>query len=247
MDAACIDAKNEDVGNGWYRCSITYNTTISEARIYPAFADGDTATNGGNIYIMNAQLETSLAPTDYIETGATTAKAGILEDMPRIDYTSGTGALLLEPGRTNVVTYSTYFDGWTKGRSSVTTNAATSPDNLDNASYFYDTTDSGTHRLYSNTFSVTSGQSQSLTLYAKAGTFDKFRISVKQSNETDLAFGTFDFDLTAGTCSNSAGTIESLKNGWYKCTAVGSVNATVSARMWIYLINDSDAQLRGNW
>ena len=60
------------------------------------------------IYIQDAQLEQGLVATDYIETGASTAQAGILEDMPRLDYSGGAScpSLLLEPSRTNTWTYS---------------------------------------------------------------------------------------------------------------------------------------------
>ena len=49
-----------------------------------------------------------MVATDYIETGASTAQAGILEDMPRLDYSGGAScpSLLLEPSRTNTWTYS---------------------------------------------------------------------------------------------------------------------------------------------
>lgn len=239
--ANIIDHKIQSVGNGWYRCSMT-SRGFSNFYVFIANGDNDRNTNSGdNIYIQDFQLEQGLVATDYIETGTSAAQSGILEDMPRLDYSGGAScpSLLLEPQRTNLVNFSTYFDGWTKGRTSITSNEAISPDGLKNASYLYDTTDSGTHRVYSNNISVTSGQSQALTLYAKAGTFDTFRMKVNQNNEIDLNFGNFDFDLTNGTCSNSGGSIESMGDGWYKCTAVGSVNASVSSRMFIYLINNS--------
>ena len=97
-----VYATSASVGNGWYRLSMVSNVSSSTLRIYPLIAANDLSGTSGNIYIQDAQLEAGLVATDYIETGATTAKAGILEDMPRIDYTSGTGALLLEPGRTNL-------------------------------------------------------------------------------------------------------------------------------------------------
>jgi hypothetical protein len=63
-------------------------------------------------------------------------------DLPRIDFTDGTGSLLLEPQRTNLVTYSEDFSdsSWTKlgaGTGStaiVTSDYATSPDGTQNAS-----------------------------------------------------------------------------------------------------------------
>jgi hypothetical protein len=103
-----IDHSIESVGSGWYRCILT-SVNISQARIYLAVGDGNLSNSvGNNIYIQDAQLEAGLVATDYIETGASTAQAGILEDMPRLDYSGGAScpALLLEPQRTNILAYS---------------------------------------------------------------------------------------------------------------------------------------------
>lgn len=111
--ANTIDANIEDIGNGWYRCSLTFNSSITVVRIYPSQADNDVSGTSGNIYIQDAQLEKGLVSTPYIETGATTAQAGILEDMPRINYDANgeNGALLLEPSRTNILENSEYILG----------------------------------------------------------------------------------------------------------------------------------------
>jgi len=137
-----ISPSIEDVGNGWYRCSATWVNTTTEVRIGTVDASGQVAwasTTSGSIYIQDAQLEVGLVATDYIETGATTAQAGILEDLPRIDYSGGAScpALLLEPQRSNLVTQSEYIDssvGWTLASVSVTDNATTSPEGVTNAS-----------------------------------------------------------------------------------------------------------------
>ena len=49
-----------------------------------------------HIYKMH-KYELGLVATDYIETTSSTAQAGILEDMPRLDYSGGAScpALLL--------------------------------------------------------------------------------------------------------------------------------------------------------
>jgi len=135
-----IDSNIESVGGGWYRCSLTFNTTLNDVRIYPAEANSVSATSG-NIYIQDAQLEQGLVATDYIETGASTAQAGILEDMPRLDYSGGAScpSLLLEPQRTNMVRYSEGYVGFQTSISGtgvtpvVTQNAAISPDGTQNA------------------------------------------------------------------------------------------------------------------
>lgn len=100
----------EDKGNGWYRCSMTTEpgaTNHTGPYIFLATADGTLSTDADNfIYIQDAQLERGQELTDYIESGATTGKAGISEDLPRIDYTNGTAQFILEPSRTNLVLHS---------------------------------------------------------------------------------------------------------------------------------------------
>ena len=107
-----VDASIEAVGAiGWYRVSVVSNVSASVIRIYPAQADNDFTGTSGSIYIQNAQLESGLVATDYLESTSVTGKAGVLIDLPRIDYSSGAGALLLEPSRANLIQYSEYFEG----------------------------------------------------------------------------------------------------------------------------------------
>ena len=103
-------ASIQAVGNGWYRCSFANNDTTTNFRIYPTGADNTFSTTAGSIYIQDAQLEQGLAATPYIETTSTTAEAGVLENTPRLNYTTGVANpyLLLEPSRTNLVNSSEY-------------------------------------------------------------------------------------------------------------------------------------------
>jgi len=109
-----ISTNIEAAGNGYYRCSLTYNASVTQVRIYPAV--GNSSITGGvtdaGIYIQDAQLEQGLVATDYLESGATTGKAGVLEDLPRIDYTGGSAQLLMEPQRENKINHSEYFGDW---------------------------------------------------------------------------------------------------------------------------------------
>jgi|DEB0MinimDraft_6_1074348.scaffolds.fasta_scaffold00137_10 hypothetical protein len=102
-----VYTNGESVGNGWFRFSITHNSSSTGiAGIYACETtsySGNT-TFGEGIYIQDAMLNQGLSAYPYIETTTTTAKAAtISEDQPRIDYTSGNGALLIEPSRTNFV------------------------------------------------------------------------------------------------------------------------------------------------
>ena len=62
-------------------------------------------------------------------------------NLPRIDYTSGTGSLLLEPQSTNLITYSENFTNsyWRKDKMTVTANSIISPTGELNASLIQET------------------------------------------------------------------------------------------------------------
>jgi hypothetical protein len=168
-----IESKIEPVSGatGWYRCSIVVPNS-TRVRVYAA--DSSTGSSGdttGSIYIQNAQLEIGLAATDYIESGATTGKAGILEDQPRFDYSGGATcpSLLLEPSRTNLIGYSEYAGGWSEsGVGTITENAAVSPEGLRNAFTLNDTSNSDYYRIERNV-SVPNGDS-TLSVFLKKTT-----------------------------------------------------------------------------
>ena len=129
---SAIDFGMTDVGNGWYRCYATFNASVSIAQIY---VDYNTSTST-TMFIQDAQLEIGLVATEYIESGASTGKAGILEDSPRFDYSGGAScpSLLLEPQRGNNVPYSEYFEAWdTIGTITITSNYGISPEGVKNS------------------------------------------------------------------------------------------------------------------
>jgi hypothetical protein len=167
-----IDAKSTSVGGGWYRCEISANTNITYANIYPSIVAGSSLSdNGDNIYIQDAQLEVGLAATDYIETGATTATAGLLENEPRFDYSGGgCPALLLEPSRTNLVDYSEYASGNSSANQpTLVENYAISPEGLQNA--FQISTDAVTFRRVRKILTGLSGNtSYSMSVFVKKAT-----------------------------------------------------------------------------
>jgi hypothetical protein len=166
-----IEAKTENLGGGWYRCSMTYSGTATIVRAYPAQANGNLTATSGNIYIQDAQLEKSMVATDYIETGASTAQAGILEDMPRLDYSGGAScpSLLLEPQRTNLCIQSEYAGSWSpSGTGTITENAAVSPEGVQNAFTLNDTSNGAYYRIERNV-SVSAGDN-TLSVFIKKTT-----------------------------------------------------------------------------
>jgi hypothetical protein len=229
-----IDKGIESIGNGWYRVYITVNASITSARI--TFND----LSGTSFFIQDAQLEIGLAATEVIESGATTGKAGILEDTPRFDYSGGATcpSLLLEPSRTNLIKNSEYLNGveW-NGKINVSfgTNQTISPEGLLNSASIIENTTNGSHFAYED-FTLTSGTTYTISIYAKKnGTNRNLRFSDGglgwSSGFTAL------FNLTAGTATG--GDIESVGNDWYRCSVTGTTNAT-TCRLIIYsTLNDA--------
>ncbi len=157
-----------DVGNGWYRCSVTMTTSNPTIQIYP---DWNQAT-AGYIYIQSAQLEKGLIATDYIASGATTGKAGILADMPRINYDANgeNGALLLESLRTNVMPQSEYFGAWNANASAISSvidNHDTSPEGVANASKINFIIQGDSDLALKQAHSVTGGATYTYSIYIK--------------------------------------------------------------------------------
>ena len=193
IQAGLISRSIESVGNGWFRCSIVFNSTSSLVRIYPANDDGSVTQSSGSIYIQDAQLEAGLAATDYIETAASTVKAGILENTPRLDYSGGVTepSLLLEPSRTNLIGYSEYLSGLSLFNSpTITQNYAVSPEGVQNAVRIQDT-DAANFKIMQTQFSVTAGSTYTISVY------------VKKASSPISTYGGFYFDFDGGTRKTS--------------------------------------------
>jgi len=230
-----VDSTITSVGNDWYRVTLTinhsgsYNVGIGPIPSPTSSEHINFAGDGtSGIYIQDAQLEQGLVATDYIETGASTAQAGILEDMPRLDYSGGAScpSLLLEPQRTNSVLNSEYYAGYPQTRITLTHNAATSPEGVDNATKMVETTDTGLHFLSLNG-SVTSSSNAAFSIFAKQGEnqflqvlFGTGQTSPEAYANVDLSNGTYnDYNMVSFDT-------EDYGNGWYRIFGVINPLAT---------------------
>ena len=174
--------KIDSVGNGWYRISMTTGIVSSIFRIYPA-ENNDLSATTGSIFIQNAQVERGDIATAYIPTTTAAVSTGPTANIARLDYLGSTcPRLLLEPQRTNLVTYSEQFNNaaWVKSGNGVgvtpvvTANNGISPDGYQNAdkidlSLGGGTTSSDWSWVY-QTFTVTANQPQAISIYLRAAT-----------------------------------------------------------------------------
>ena len=207
-------ATTTSVGGGWYRCSFSVDGGVSTRfDIYvmeSASVQQPWSGNGTDgILIQNAQLETGMVATDYLDSGATTAKAGVLIDLPRIDYSSGAGALLLEPQRVNVITQSEYFAAWIQFNTLNTANAITSPEGVQNANKLIAASGVNNNVIYQGL----SAGTYTASIFAKKGEFEGLVIATGTT-------GAF-FNLNTNTYRNFYASppsykIEDYGNGWYR-------------------------------
>lgn len=229
-----IDAKIESYGDsGFYRISLTFNHNNPQVRIYPADGNNDTSGTSGSIFIQNAQLETGLVATDYLDSGATTAKAGVLVDLPRINYDANgeNGSLLLEPSRQQLFQYSEYFGAWALSNTTLVANDTKSPEGIINAYKLKENTANSTH--FSWLQATTTSATHCFSIFAKAG--ERKRIALRDNQIGNSAV----FDLESGSVvSGSGGSIIESANGFYRITLKGNY-ASAGTRHEIYILPDN--------
>ncbi len=238
--AGHANASMESVGNGWWRCSY-FNDYGTLNPYYVASSAGEF------IYIMNAQAEQGLVATDYIETGTSAAQSGILEDMPRLDYSGGAScpSLLLEPSRTNGLPQSEYFNAWTVLNDvAITANSITSPEGLLNGSLMAASGVGATARSVRQGSQSTSTDIKTMSVYAKANASNY--IQLYHSGEVQ-AYANFDLSSgavgTSGT--NATADIEPMGNDWYRCIATFDSVGNFGSSVYVGFATSSSAPYGG--
>ena len=215
----------ENIGNGWYRIFVSVN--VGSGTNVHIYVDRD-GTTAGSIYIQNAQVESGLVSSDYLNSTSVTGKAGVLIDLPRIDYLSGAGALLLEPSRQQLFQYSEYATGWSTSNTGVTIeeNATTSPEGVNNAAKIKEDGTNAAHAIRQLTGpTLTSGTDYTFSFFAKKGERSIVALSntIGASNDANCFF-----DLENGqvlTNQFNSASIEDFGNGWYRCIATDTADA----------------------
>lgn len=165
--ATSFIATIENVGNGWYRCSLSGNVIIGN--YYSEFA----ITTSGSIFIWGAQLEEGSTAKDYQRTETRL-------NIPRLDYSNGTcPSILVEPQRTNLNFPSIPTQS---GGGTLVQNAIISPDGTINANSFVPISNGF---IYANVIGTTV-QSYTFSLYLK-GTVNGQKVRLTADLQGSLA------------------------------------------------------------
>jgi hypothetical protein len=206
-----------NVGNGWWRWSITATATASALCVLRVqLIGGGTNSYVGDgtsgAYIWGAQLTASAAAVPFYYYSRTPNPLG----------------LLIEEARTNLI-FPSDATGWSMSPVSIvaiTANSAISPDGTTNATKL--TTNDATladrgyaiFKLYSGTINTTYCGSA----YLKAGEYTRAQINFENTSFSTPTGALF--DLANGTVvvtgGGSTATITPVGNGWYRCTVTAT-------------------------
>jgi hypothetical protein len=184
-------------------------------------------------------------------TGTRVNKDGLIETVasgvPRLDYPLLDGVvqdcptLLLEPSRSNSITYSEDFSNasWTKSNSSVSSNQATSPDGGLNAYKFIENNVNTYHRV-ANTLTITNGVTYSTSIFVKKSERKYVRFASAYGSGDALS----DFDLENGVVLSGNGEIENYGNGWFRISNTFTADATFTSinAFQLFLLNDNQTR-----
>ena len=186
-----------------------------------------------------------MVATDYIETTTTSVSAGILEDMPRLDYSGSCPSLLLEPSRTNIIPFSEYYNAgsWLKLNSSITDNATTSPEGFVNASLQTENSSAGFHAIYDN---ITAAFNTPFTFSAFVKPNGRDIVYLRMENaSTGGGLAITYFNINTGQIladSSTSSSIEEFPNGWYRLSITGTTSASTSTLFVMGLASANDTR-----
>jgi hypothetical protein len=241
-----------NAGNGWYRCSIlgkanANSTNMCRVGVYLTSSFGlntsFAGTPGNGVYIFGAQLEEDYFASSYIPSndtfvsrnsvGSYIGNTGIIQtassNIARYEYNPLNLALepklLLEPARTNSITYSEMHTGtWTvQGNAIITSNNATAPDGtLTACKMETSNTMTTATRMYRQFASMSGNTTYCASCYFKKGSY-QYGYIYSNANPIFNNINTF-FDLINEKVVYSPWTLSSgiipVGNGWYRCWIV---------------------------
>ena len=200
-----------------------------------------TAYSDGDLHCIKPNTATG----DFDFTRSTTAtrinSSGNVEsvaaNLPRIDYTGGTGSLLFEPQSTNKLTHSEDFNSaaWLLSDLTATANQINSPDGTLNASKL-EMTDNGSLR---NQSQMTFSDAYSYSIFVKKG--NSRYVTLRSAFFTQSIVVGFDLDSET---AQTDGKIENYGNDWYRLSISKDISsdADKSGFFYMYLPNSLGGQ-----
>ena len=223
--------------SGWYRVNLVGSCTGATAYNFFPATGCNVATGGGNApsylgsnsrYVWGPQVEIGSTVNGYIAT--TTPPPSPLIGFPA----TVTNLTLFSQLLTNAAWSSTAMTASVSG---------TAPDGTTTSNLLAETAVTSTHLFFlASNYTVTSGQTITLSAYIKAGTSNLIQLAViNGGNYFYLTFnattGVITETPTAGTGVYVSSSAVAVNSGWYRVTLTGSITGQT-----VYGINISGTQ-----
>ena len=155
---------------------------------------------------------------------------------------------LIEKVRTNLALYSEQFDNaaWSKGATTITANAAVSPDGYTNADAIVDTATNAEHNIaVASALTTTTNVAQTISVFLKSGT-QPFAMLRNYGAGAEFYFcvvvnlntGTITKTQAGTNTTATSATITPYGNGWYRVTATCSFASTTNIPI-LHLVNSA--------
>jgi hypothetical protein len=227
------------VGNGWYRCAITFTANVNRSHMI-AVTDSDntataTASGTSGILIWGAQLKQSSTVGEYIPTTST------INSAPRFDHNPTTGeslGLLVEEQRTNLCPQSEDFSAnQASDNVSISANQIAAPDGTVAADLVTSTLAGSSNTCWVQQIASIAASASTYTssFYAKQGTSPSVTLNVAFTGGTYTEiFVRFDFStksvsIGGGGAGAATAGYQQLQNGWFRIWAAFPNNNTGTA------------------
>ena len=177
------------VQNKFYKIVFTIaNTTLGGVRVRLGTGAITSKFTNGTHTIYLEQTTTNDAFRFYADSSGVfngsidnvSVKEATINNLPRVDYTDGTSSLLVEPQRTNLITYSEDFSqsDWTKqGATTISATNITSPIGTTNATRITGLTGSGSNDLKFITGIDPANKTYTATFYLKGSNTLRMQLS----------------------------------------------------------------------
>jgi hypothetical protein len=247
-----------DFGNDWYRCVIVGTATASTT---PAFSIGlitsatsaraESNTLSTSVYLWGAQLVTGTSAKEYFPT---TDRL----DVPRLDYTnSSCPSILVEPQRTNVVTYSNDLSQSIWSKTNYVLSSTTSIQGITATRVTKNATNNGVYnatgaRNVINTVGTFASGVKTLSFLIRKGNTNKVALLINNVLVGAFTSVACEFNFNTKTFTNiPLGLTASFENPTtdvYKIIlTINDIGVGTSKAIWIAPINDSNNTVDGGY